>query len=72
MVKNKIRKSLLEQGQLLPKKFVLQANKDIQSLAIKEIDIETKIPKGISENAKIGRMKFIYILNRYLINIDLC
>ena len=43
MVKNNIRKSLLEQGQLLPKEFVLQANKEIQSLAIKEIDIEKSL-----------------------------
>ena len=31
------------------------------SISVKEIDIETRIPKGISENAKRGRIKFIII-----------
>ena len=41
MVKNKIRKSLLEQGQLLSNEFVLKANSKIQSAAIKKIDIQS-------------------------------
>ena len=41
MVKNKIRKSLLEQGQLLSNEFVLKANSKIQSAVIKKIDIQS-------------------------------
>ena len=41
MVKNKIRKSLLEQGQLLSNEFILKANSKIQSVAINKIDIRS-------------------------------
>ena len=41
MVKNKIRKSLLEQGQLLSKEFIKESNIKIQNIAINEIDIES-------------------------------
>ena len=41
MVKNLIRKSLLEQGQLLSKNFVHKANIDIQNAAIKHLDIKS-------------------------------
>ena len=40
-MKNKIRKSLLEQGQLLSNEFVLKANSKIQSAVIKKIDIQS-------------------------------
>ena len=40
MLKNKIRKSLLEQGQLLSDKFFLEADLIIQRTAIKKINIE--------------------------------
>ena len=41
MVKNKIRKSLLEQGQLLSKKFIRETNLKIQNIVINEINIRT-------------------------------
>jgi len=41
MVKNKIRKSLLEQGQLLSKDFIKKTNQKIQNTAINEIDIRS-------------------------------
>jgi len=41
MVKNNIRKSLLEQGQLLSKKFISKNNRLIQDIAINEIDIKS-------------------------------
>ena len=41
MVKNLIRKSLLEQGQLLSKNFIHKANIDIQNAAIKHLDIKS-------------------------------
>ena len=41
MVKNLIRKSLLEQGQLLSKNFIHKANIDIQNAAIKHLDIRS-------------------------------
>ena len=41
IVKNKIRKSLLEQGQLLSNEFILKANSKIQSVAINKIDIRS-------------------------------
>ena len=40
IVKNLIRKSLLEQGQLLSKDFIIKANTDIQTSAIKLLDIQ--------------------------------
>lgn len=43
MVKNKIRKSLLEQGQLLPNDFFLKRDLKIQQIAINEIDIISSI-----------------------------
>ena len=39
MVKNKIRKSLLEQGQLLPKDFFDKYDQKIQETALNEIDL---------------------------------
>ena len=41
MVKNKIRKSLLDQGQLLSDNFLLKTSSKIQKSAVKEIDIES-------------------------------
>ena len=41
MVKNLIRKSLLEQGQLLSKNFTQKADIDIQNAAIKHLDIRS-------------------------------
>lgn len=41
MVKNKIRKSLFEQGQSLSDNFISNANLIIQSKALKEIDIKS-------------------------------
>ena len=41
MVKNKITKSLLDQGQLLSDNFLLKTNSKIQKSAVKEIDIES-------------------------------
>ena len=41
MVKNLIRKSLLEQGQLLSKNFIQKADIDIQNAAIKHLDIRS-------------------------------
>lgn len=41
MVKNLIRKSLLEQGRLLSKNFIRKANIDIQTSAIKHLDIQS-------------------------------
>ena len=43
IVKNKIRKSLLEQGQLLPNDFFLKRDLKIQQIAINEIDIISSI-----------------------------
>ena len=40
MLKNNIRKSLLEQGQLLSDKFFLEADLVIQKTAIKKINIK--------------------------------
>ena len=40
------------------------------SIFVKEIDKETRIPKGISENAKKGRIKFIIVLLKYLVNFQ--
>ena len=41
MVKNKIRKSLFDQGQLLSDKFLLETSSKIQKNVIEEIDIES-------------------------------
>ena len=41
IVKNKIRKSLLGQGRLLSKEFILDTNLKIQSVAINNIDIQS-------------------------------
>tara|TARA_B100001063_G_C16622896_1_gene481660 strand:+ start:187 stop:756 length:570 start_codon:yes stop_codon:yes gene_type:complete len=41
MVKNNIRKSLLERGQLLSNKFISENNRLIQDIAINEIDMES-------------------------------
>ena len=40
------------------------------SIFVKEIDRETRIPKGISENAKRGRINFIIMLLKYLVNFQ--
>jgi len=39
MVKNKIRKSLLEQGHALPEEFISNSNKTIQVVALETLDI---------------------------------
>ena len=39
MVKNKIRKSLLEQGHALPEEFISSSNKTIQVVALETLDI---------------------------------
>ena len=41
MLKNKIRKSLFDQGQLLSDKFLLETSSKIQKNVIEEIDIES-------------------------------
>ena len=41
MVKNNIRKSLLEQGQLLSESFAFDANKKIQQTVIKKVDLRS-------------------------------
>tara|TARA_B100000945_G_scaffold214265_1_gene172585 strand:- start:589 stop:1179 length:591 start_codon:yes stop_codon:yes gene_type:complete len=43
MVKNNIRKSLLERGQLLPEKFIIDANNEIQSTAINKINLKESL-----------------------------
>jgi 5-formyltetrahydrofolate cyclo-ligase len=43
MVKNNIRKSLLEQGQLLSDKFIIDANNEIQSTAINKINLKDSL-----------------------------
>ena len=43
MVKNNIRKSLLEQGQLLSEKFIIDANNEIQSTAINKINLKESL-----------------------------
>jgi len=41
MVKNKIRKSLLEQGQLLSRNFIKDTNQNIQNIVLNEIDVKS-------------------------------
>ena len=43
MVKNNIRKSLLERGQLLSEKFIIDANNEIQSTAINKINLKESL-----------------------------
>ena len=56
MVKNLIRKSLLEQGQLLSKNFIHKANIDIQNAAIKHLDIKSS--KNINSSISVDPVLF--------------
>ena len=71
MVKNKIRKSLLEQGQLLSTDFILNTNLKIQSSAIANIDIPSSknILLYFSYKKEISLDILTKEINRHDINI---
>tara|TARA_B100000965_G_C19435981_1_gene688616 strand:+ start:66 stop:632 length:567 start_codon:yes stop_codon:yes gene_type:complete len=70
-VKNKIRKSLLEQGQLLSNDFILEKNLKIQSCAIDNIDIQSSknILLYFPYKKEITLDILIKEINKYSINI---